>query len=60
MIPPGIYQRDGQCNFQKNGSETNALRLCSSWWDAQVYNYLVKRRNEIIIHHIEFPKFINC
>ena len=35
MIPPGIYLRNGQCNFQKNDSSNAALRLCSSWWDAQ-------------------------
>jgi dual oxidase len=35
-IPPGIYQRDGKCNFGNDASEVNALRLCSSWWDAQV------------------------
>ena len=42
MIPPGIYLRDGKCNFQKNGSESIALRLCSSWWDAQVQKYRLK------------------
>ena len=36
MIPPGIYQRDGKCNFEYQGSSGTALRLCSSWWDAQV------------------------
>ena len=36
MIPPGIYQRDGKCNFKNDRHEGSALRLCSSWWDAQV------------------------
>jgi len=35
LIPPGIYRRDGQCNFLKGGDGSPALRLCSSWWDAQ-------------------------
>jgi hypothetical protein len=35
MIPPGIYRRDGQCNFYNTTDSSPALRLCSSWWDAQ-------------------------
>ena len=48
MIPPGIYLRDGKCNFQKNNSESNALRLCSSWWDAQVGKTWLKVDDKII------------
>lgn len=34
MIPPGLYRRDGQCNFKNGPNETPAIRLCSAWWDA--------------------------
>jgi dual oxidase len=34
MIPPGLYRRDGQCNFKLGPNETPAIRLCSAWWDA--------------------------
>ncbi|XP_065202273.1 dual oxidase [Planococcus citri] len=34
LIPPGIYRRDGQCNFRKTPSGSPALRLCSHWWDS--------------------------
>ena len=30
-----MYRRDGQCNFQRAPDGSPALRLCSSWWDAQ-------------------------
>lgn len=36
LIPPGIYRRDGQCNFRKTPSGSPALRLCSHWWDSSV------------------------
>ena len=34
MIPPGLYRRDGQCNFKDAPTGTPAIRLCSAWWDA--------------------------
>ncbi|KAF6209306.1 hypothetical protein GE061_015053 [Apolygus lucorum] len=34
LIPPGIYRRDGQCNFRKTAMGNPALRLCSHWWDS--------------------------
>jgi len=34
-IPPGIYRRDKQCNYKKARSGGEALRLCSTWWDAE-------------------------
>lgn len=44
MIPPGIYRRDQECNFDKY----KPLRLCSTWWDSSVstlahLNYLSSR-----------------
>lgn len=36
MIPPGLYRRDGQCNFRKTSTGYPALRLCSTWWDSVV------------------------
>ena len=35
LIPPGIYRRDGRCNFKRDYRQSPALRLCSTWWDAQ-------------------------
>ena len=35
LIPPGMYSRDGKCNFHQAPDGSPALRLCSSWWDAQ-------------------------
>lgn len=35
QIPPGIYRRDGQCNFRKTSRDFPAMRLCSTWWDSQ-------------------------
>ncbi|KAK7592995.1 hypothetical protein V9T40_007747 [Parthenolecanium corni] len=36
LIPPGIYRRDGRCNFKKS----SPLRLCSHWWDSSVIKIL--------------------
>jgi hypothetical protein len=36
MVPPGLYRRDGQCNFRTAPSGDPAYRLCSTWWDANV------------------------
>lgn len=36
MIPPGLYRRDGKCNFRKTPMGYLALRLCSTWWDSNV------------------------
>ncbi|XP_046679008.1 dual oxidase isoform X1 [Homalodisca vitripennis] len=34
MIPPGIYRRDGSCNYRKTHMGNPALRLCAHWWDS--------------------------
>lgn len=34
LIPPGIYRRDGQCNFRATSMGYPAMRLCSTWWDS--------------------------
>ena len=39
MIPPGIYRRDGECHFKEDFQGSRAMRLCSTWWDAQVSLY---------------------
>lgn len=39
LIPPGIYRRDGQCNFRKTPNGNLALRLCSHWWDSNVRKF---------------------
>ena len=36
LIPPGIYRRDGTCNFRETPMGYHALRLCSTWWDSNV------------------------
>lgn len=36
LIPPGIYRRDGKCNFRTTSMGYPALRLCSTWWDSNV------------------------
>ena len=35
LIPPGIMRRDAKCQFRDN-SRGGILRLCSTWWEAQV------------------------
>jgi dual oxidase len=43
LIPPGIYRRGhargggatDKCNFKEDFQKSPALRLCSTWWDAQ-------------------------
>jgi len=35
LIPPGLYRRDGQCNFRHTSKGFHGIRLCSTWWDAQ-------------------------
>lgn len=34
LIPPGIYRRDGKCNYRTTPMGYPALRLCSTWWDS--------------------------
>ncbi|XP_022920959.2 dual oxidase [Onthophagus taurus] len=41
LIPPGIYRRDGNCNFKKTSSGDKAIRLCSTWWNS----------NEVLTHN---------
>ena len=41
MIPPGIYRRklpsknDGRCEYVAARNGGQAMRLCSTWWDAE-------------------------
>ena len=44
-VPPGIYRRDRTCNFRKSPHGGMALRLCSTWWDSQVFH--LQDSNEI-------------
>ncbi|KAI4469864.1 nadph oxidase [Holotrichia oblita] len=41
LIPPGIYRRDGECNFKNTSSGDKAIRLCATWWDS----------NEVLTHN---------
>ncbi|XP_040165408.1 dual oxidase [Anopheles arabiensis] len=34
LIPPGLFRRDGQCNFRRTNMDFPALRLCSTWWNS--------------------------
>lgn len=38
LVPPGLYRRGPglDCPFLKTQSGDPALRLCSTWWDANV------------------------
>lgn len=36
LIPPGLYRRDGNCEYKKSPMGHLALRLCSTWWDSNV------------------------
>lgn len=36
LIPPGLYRRDGLCNFKKTHTGNLAIRLCATWWDSNV------------------------
>lgn len=36
LIPPGLMRRNGQCIYRKTAMGYPALRLCSTWWDANV------------------------
>lgn len=38
LIPPGIYRRDGQCDFKHTPNGAPALRLCATWWNSDVSN----------------------
>ena len=40
LIPPGLYRRDGKCNFKKTNMGHEAIRLCSTWWDSNVSELL--------------------
>lgn len=39
LIPPGLYRRDGKCDFRKTPTGYLAIRLCSTWWDSNVSIY---------------------
>lgn len=36
MIPPGLYRRNAQCEFKDTVSGYPGMRLCSTWWTAEV------------------------
>lgn len=40
LIPPGLYRRDGKCNFKKTAMGHLAIRLCSTWWDSNVSKHI--------------------
>lgn len=40
MIPPGIYIRDGECNYRETSAGYPALRLCTTWWNSNVRNFI--------------------
>jgi len=44
MIPPGIYRRDGKCNYRKTAMGNPALRLCAYWWDSSVSIYTINEQ----------------
>lgn len=35
-IPAGILRRNRECEFKPTRTGGKALRLCATWWDAQV------------------------
>ena len=41
LIPPGMYRRDGKCNFKDAQDGSPAIRLCATWWDAQVRRFQI-------------------
>lgn len=43
LIPPGIYRRDGKCNYRKTAMGNPALRLCAYWWDSSVSTTLYSK-----------------
>lgn len=44
-IPPGILRRNRQCNFMPTRTGGEAMRLCSTWWDAQVSTSTCRSRS---------------
>ena len=52
MIPPGLYRRDGKCNFKDTPDGKPALRLCSAWWDAAEV-ILSNSVEEFILGHLK-------
>ena len=54
MIPPGLYRRDGKCNFKEAPDGKPALRLCSAWWDAAEV-ILSNSVEEFILGRLQFP-----
>lgn len=38
LIPPGIFRRDAKCNYRTTTMGYPAIRLCSTWWDSNVYS----------------------
>ena len=42
LIPPGMYLRDRGCKYVDAADGSPAIRLCATWWDAQVRKYFCK------------------
>ncbi|KAL1373556.1 hypothetical protein pipiens_018597, partial [Culex pipiens pipiens] len=34
LIPPGLFRRNGECDFRRTNMDYPALRLCSTWWNS--------------------------
>lgn len=54
MIPPGIYRRDGKCNYRTTAMGYPAMRLCSTWWDSNVSKLEVWVNLIILLMRVEF------
>lgn len=52
MIPPGIYRRDGKCNYRTTAMGYPAMRLCSTWWDSNVRGLVMQCNGISIMNHI--------
>lgn len=37
LIPPGLFIRDGKCNFNKTRNGYPGLRLCATWWESEEF-----------------------
>ncbi|NXT78254.1 DUOX2 oxidase, partial [Zapornia atra] len=48
MVPPGVYKRDSQCQFQdvpSQGGSFPAVRVCNSYWSREVWGR--ERREDV-------------
>ena len=56
LIPPGMYRRDKKCNYLDAADGSPALRLCATWWDAQVGLTKVQK---VQFTHFPFWSFVH-